>query len=250
MEQLETKYIKEIKHKKTIVNLIKLYLALYAGIIIYQLIATYDRKTFVLSLISTIIKIIPFILILVYISFFHDYGKGTILVSLGYGVMALFYLYNGIYNLIALEIPPKSGTYDVSYLIINPLLFVIFGLATISTLKGMRKKVLLVIAPIFALIFSIYPNIVTLVSVDYKSNPHVEIYFYILASIVGFAALLTFGLKNTIPRIIGRDKSEKYDYLDMDLQNAMVFLRQKHDDGKITNEEYVSMLHEIVKDFL
>lgn len=188
------------------------------------------------DIISQILGVAPFILFTLYILFFHEKGKASILFYLAFGVFILQGLFSffvrGMY------------TYMMTPVINLLLLFIhisAYILIILSCIKGFSKPLLVIgISLLFlfiingafewlSYIFSAY----FIFSTRDIINLILNLFYYIGAPLF-FITVLVFGLKNSLrPKKAEKNACENLNPID-----ALRNLKENFEQGKISEEEY------------
>lgn len=193
-----------------------------------------------LSWVSLILKLLPFLLLLFATGLFHS-RKAPILVALVFASVALGPIYEAVRTIfIRFSVP------EVVPFLVNMITVALFTLATVSILKGMPNKLFIVLAPAVGLALALISLIALPDLVGHYITRGWHFYLLtapagILASILLNLALLLFGLKNrvhTVPETV-----------DIDPELKLLLLQEKLERGDITEEEYRAMRADIIHNF-
>ncbi|MBR3966446.1 MAG: SHOCT domain-containing protein [Clostridia bacterium] len=205
----------------------------------------------VLSLISLLFYIAPYVLLVLYMHMF-SHKKATIIVPIIFGSLAISVLFNLIINIINGIL---SGyfimyiSYNMEYLIVSILCAVLFGMAVFSALNGFRMKIFPIVAIVVDGALSIFDwfRSFAWLGLWWDQGRYITIFsdqFEYLGIIVLDIALLLFVLKNRIPAIL-YVRSKKADKTNPD--QALRALKDDLDCGFISSEEYEARRAEIIK---
>lgn len=132
-------------------------------------------------------------------------------------------------------------------LLVNILIVVSFTLAAVNSLKGLSKKVYIVVAISCGLL----GEAISFISFIRAAGVHISegLYLYLFTwplSIIGISALyiaiLLFALKNNIPATKKEEKSTDK----MSPEQSLRYLKERLDLGMITEEEYQAQRAEII----
>ena len=190
-------------------------------------IVDYMNNFFVIEFVSFLLKMLPSVLLVVYVVFFSPKNKATILVPIIFGLIAVSYIFDlrgNIFN--------------------NTLIMIPFVFATINALKGLTNKIILRIAIAVGLIVELIYLVTFIIDIsrigidisEYGSERYIVYiigYFCgITGRIVLYLALLLFGLNNRINSIIPVSPKK------MNPEKELRILKNKLDSGMITEEEY------------
>ena len=204
------------------------------------------------SLVYLLLDVVSPIILLVYIFAFFKKFKATILVPIIFALLVVSPILS-IVNY--MEFYRRYDYWDFWYRItplVTPLVpyivqFIAFSLATISALKGLSNKILIVIPIGLLLLF------------DLKSFVSFFMYFFMygesnllklyneIASVTFNVALLLFGLKNRMPSVFSiTSEKEKKKAGKLSPEQSLKLLKEELDLGMITEEEYQSQRSEII----
>lgn len=195
-----------------------------------------------INIIWATMQIIPMTLLLLYVLMLYKKRKSTIIVP-------IIFACHVVAALIEIFLPIIFYGYTITYInLIDSLIVIIsFTLATISALKGMSNKVLIIIPIAYSLLsgaFSLIGGISSFFGWDYY------LYEYLLPNLSAIAfnvALLLFGLKNRIPAVLS--KSAERDKIRAMITNPYKYLRILNDEyelGIISERAYQARRAEFV----
>ncbi len=198
------------------------------------------------ELLDFIIYLAPFVLFVIYILKFHNNYKATICVPITFGLVAFYPIfYTVVYALRGWGIYFRDLIFDIPIIIT-------FALLTISALKGMSKKVFVIIATVCGLLVEAYSIINLFNSIEWYIEDEVYLYLFtwpvgIVGAILFYVAILLFGLNNRIPSIIAiSPEKEKKNAEKMSPEQSLRLLKDKLELGMITEEEYQAQRAEII----
>lgn len=215
----------KLKHIILILSLLSLACIVIGGVChLFQVFFSYFIA---LSIFSTIVSVASCVFLILYVLCFYNKSSATVFVPLTFGfiafkgIMGIFYgFYGGWWSLI-----------------VNLFMAASFILVTIDAFKGLSKKVFLIIAVVvgsLATIFSIY-----YVSFDTIIST--------VGSVLLYVSLLLFGLNNTIPVIINKTPANAVTDNDLSAEDQLRSLKDRYEQGLITEEEYQSQRSDIIK---
>lgn len=197
-----------------------------------------------------LLSIVPQILFVVYIFSLFKKFKGTIIVPIIFAVLSLSELIGTINSIVWVlkgYVIAFSGFLNI---ISGIFCFVTFSLTTVSALKGLTKKLFLVLATVGSLV-SAFISLIGFFSI-FSYYLHSEQYLYLFtqpASIVSAItfnlALLLFGVGNIIPMVIKNAPSET-SISKMPPEQSLKLLRAQLELGQISEEEYTAQRTDII----
>ncbi len=186
-----------------------------------------------LPLIFLLVSIAPFILFVIYILRFHNELKATVLIPIIFGLLPINFIFGGYGR-------------GLLFWIIELLILGACVLAVISALKGLNKKLFVIIPMSLCLLY----NVLSIISIrffqqlDWYIEDSMYLYVFtlpldIIGSTLFCISLLLFGVKNKIPPIIALSpEKERARVEKMNPEQALKLLKDKFDLGMITEEEY------------
>lgn len=185
----------------------------------------------VFNLIRTIFFMPPYVLLVVYMSKFHDKLKYPVIVPIIFGLIAL-------YSLISFIFPfgfRSRGFFK--------LLFVISCIvAVITTLKGMKKKIYVIVAMSLGLLGEA-------VAIEVGLYIGIRMMFPYICEALGaiclYVALLFFAMRHKLPSIIVFKNKSNYDDK-FSPEQSLKILNDKLKLGMITEEEYQTQRSDII----
>lgn len=200
----------------------------------------------IVDLFSLILTVSPYVLLALYVTKFHSNYQKSIIVPVVFGLLAAYPLYYMIETIIF------DYSMSVSELVLD-IPFIVFGiLATISALKGMSNKVLIIIALAIGVLGELYSLINVFQALDFYLEEGLYLYLFtwpigIIGAICIYVALFLFCTKNKIPTIlkISPEKEQKNSEK-MSPEQALRTLKDKLELGMITEEEYQTQRAEII----
>lgn len=204
------------------------------------------------DLLDFVIYLAPFVLFAIYILKFHKNYKATICVPITFGLIAFYPIYNAIYPIYYTIVYDLRDLYTFRDLIFDIPIIITFTLLTISALKGMSKKVFVIIASICGLLVEAHSIINLFNLIERYINKELYLYLFtrpigIVGSILFYVSILLFGLKNRIPSIIATSpEKEKKNAETMSPEQSLRLLKDKLELGMITQEEYQAQRAEII----
>lgn len=188
------------------------------------------------SLIRMIFLLPPYILLVLYLTKYYNKRKHPIMIPIIIGLLALYPLIERLARFLFFN--------EYGFNLLLDLLFIISCiLAIISALKGMTKKMYIIISMLIGMLCAImsFETGISWYGTRY-------LFYFILEPIgnIGiYMALLLFGIKNTIPAIItslsGKESSEE-----SSPEYTLSLLKDKLDLGIITEDEYKTQRADII----
>lgn len=200
------------------------------------------------SLVFLLLDVVSRIILLVYIFAFFKKFKATILVPIIFALLALSPLLSlintiEIYSRYDFLVSWYRITSLVTPLVTYIVQFIAFSLATISALKGLSNKILIVIPIGLLLLF----DLESFVSFFRYGESNLQILSNEIASVAFNVALLLFGLKNRMPSVFSiTSEKEKKKAGKLSPEQSLKLLKEELDLGMITEEEYQSQRSEII----
>lgn len=200
----------------------------------------------IFELISLLIRIAPYVLLVIYLLKFHNKTKATILVPITFGLIAFTSIYHFIKSFIY--------GYDIYFrtLIFDIAIIIAFTLATINALKGFTKVVYLIIA----IVVGLHVEFISIINILQSIDVYLEqgLYLYLFTWLIGnfgtiifYIALLLFGLNNRIPSILSvPPEKEKKNAEKTNPEEALKLLKEKVELGLITDDEYQAQRADII----
>lgn len=199
----------------------------------------------ILSLFLWALTLAPCVLLVLYVSKFQDRFHDTIMVSAIFGLLAAIPLLSMIQQVI-------FGYYSLEHLLFNLTSVVLFVLSTISVLKGLSKKKIVIVAIAVSLIIELFSIIGLLRSMSWymTSGRYLNLFvtpIRIIGNIALYVSLLVFSLHNRVPAIllVSAEKEKKITEK-MLPEQALRVLQEKHELGLISDEEYQEQRAEII----
>lgn len=169
----------------------------------------------IIYLISLILNIAPYILLVLYLKKFQNELKATIIVPIIFGLLGLL----KILSVIGLIRPVYRYYYfsgGVIGFIVDVALIISCVLSTISALKGLSRKLFVLIAMGIGALSGLISLIITIPFVGYcvKSGNYIMLigtYAEIISAILLYVTLLLFSIKYKIPAIfsVSPEKEKK-----------------------------------------
>lgn len=180
----------------------------------------------------------------IYFKKYHKKFDPTVIIPLIFGTISVIYI-NSIFQ----RLGYFYYTVDVDFwLISNIVLTVLFILSTISALRGLSKKIFIVIGLSIGIILEVIELIRFSVNIGYLIET--ERYLNIIInpiSIIGecllYICLLMFCLKNKIPVILSQIQKRKKE---ISPEQELRALKDKLELGMIAEEEYQTQRAEII----
>jgi uncharacterized membrane protein len=183
----------------------------------------------------------PVILFVLYIFKYYSKPKATVIVPTIFGLLILNAFFNGF-----------AFAYGYYYFGLDTilLLVILFGcvLAIFGFLKGLNKKVFVIIPLAASLFYEVLLLLAMLGQIEYyiEKAMYANIFAQILnhiGMITFYVALLLFGIKNNIPAIIKTYAKKKEND---DPAEKLKVLKESFELGVITEEEYNAKRKEII----
>ena len=192
----------------------------------------FDFYGFLVNFIRMLFLLPPYILFTIYLTKFYKELKYPVMLPVTIGLLALYPLVSFIFPFVG------RGS------IVNLLFIISSILAIISTLKGISKKLYIIVAMSLGILREIAA--IEMIIGWYGAGSHLfPCVCEILGSISIYVALLLFGIKNKIPTILvgtyRKKNDEKYSP-----EQSLKLLKDKLELGMITEEEYQTQRAEII----
>ena len=187
----------------------------------------------IFGLISWVLMLAPKVLLVLYVFKFSQECKGAVIVPAIFACVAVNYLWDFIISFLG------TGFAFIIYFITGVIMTIVFALATISALKGIPKKILIIIPIALDLILTL-SNITHIKFYDIMGIAESA---WFVASITFGVALLLLCLKNRIPSVLAARKTKTEE---MKPEQALKQLKEKFDLGILTEEEYQAQRAEII----
>ena len=221
--------------------------------------------------ISLLLSIALVVLFIFYLYRFHNKLKATVLVPIIFCILAFETLFNLVNAYLpSLRLLQQAAYRDYAYLfygyfskikisrehtiillILQLLIIVSCILALISALKGLNKKIYVIITMSLCLLFKTVLFVAGCSTSLSRYNIENSLYldfFNISSGIIGsisfYVALLLFAVNNRISSIIISTKRKSVESLNH--EQALRILKDKLDFGMITEEEYQAQRSEII----
>lgn len=206
---------------------------------------SYDGKNFfftIIYLISLLLNIAPYILLVLYLKKFQNRLKATIIVPIIFGLL-------GLPKILGIGLYYFGGS--TLTFIIDIAFIISCILSTISALKGLKKK-------LFVLIFMGIGVLDELISLTrafsfigyYVSSGYITSIFLfarIISAMLLYIDLGFFGIKFKIPAILAiSPEKEKITPENVSPEQALMALKNKLELSMITEEEYQKQRAEII----
>ncbi|MBE6618599.1 MAG: hypothetical protein E7626_02290 [Ruminococcaceae bacterium] len=202
----------------------------------------YNIVDTIFSILSYLLAIAPTIIFAIYIFKFYKQFRAELSIPVVLGLIAFNPLFVVIRNLVL-----GYGFSSVLDMLVGLLIIVSFTLATISALKGLSKKIYIIVAIACGLL----SDLVSFISFIGYTTEYIEngLYLYLftlplelLGSVALYIALLFFCLNNKMPVAIKKEKNTEK----MTPEQSLKYLKEKLDLGMITEEEYQVQRAEII----
>ncbi len=191
------------------------------------------------GLIFFLLKIVPPVLLVVYLTKFHKNLKATGIVPAIFGLVALYNLFaileRFLYGFYV------SGIFDLLYFIFKIVLTVSFIVVLSNALKGMLNKKLITVAMLIGIVSEIPHILIFFSNLGWYISDRAYLYlFTVPMSILGYiglyTSLLLFGVTTTL-KTDGKNSPEQ----------SLKILKEKFELGMITEEEYQTQRAEIIR---
>lgn len=198
----------------------------------------------IIYLISLLLNIAPYILLVLYLKKFQNELKATIIVPIIFGLLGLHKILSVI-DLIFFGGGILTFIFDIAFIISCVL-------STISALKGLTKKLFVLIS----MGIGVIGGLISLISAFSFAREWVMFGLYIplivafagrISAILLYIALGFFCIKYKIPAILAvSPEKEKKTSENMSPEQALKVLKDKLKLGMITEEEYQTQRTEII----
>lgn len=211
-----------------------------------------------LSLITMLLEISPVVLFFIYVFKFYEKLKATPLVPIIFGILSVLALIKCWYSIrsgylileyVIDDIP--TALYRIVTALFNLSKSAAFVLAFISALKGLKKKVFIIIGISLCLVSETLIIINLIINETFYYCFFHEEWLYLFTtpmSIIGwtifYVFLLLFAVKNKIPSVISSGK--KAEPVTGNPEQELKLLKTKLELEMITREEYEVLRSEII----
>ncbi len=188
-----------------------------------------------------LLNLSPIILLILYVKFFQKSRTATVILPILCGITAITPMITCTYYI--------TSTHGLIYIITNLLYPTIpYILLLVSMLKGLRKKLYLIIASTLGIILPTIRLLYLVLNINsFLLQDAISNFFSYISAILFSISLLLFGINHQFPPLF-KVSSEKeiIKYEKMPTEQALRMLKASYEFGEITEEEYQAKKAEII----
>ncbi len=192
-----------------------------------------------LNLFDLALGLAPIVLLVVYLVKYSKENKNPIIISVIFGLIALFPLLNVIFDVV------MYGSNALS-IIFSLAVSVSFIFATVSVLQGVKNIVPIIVAVSIGIVINALQMAILFTNLDTYIRANMYLYLFTnplnaIGSITLLLALFLYIKINGVPAVI-KSEQEK----NMDTARVLRELLNDYEMGKITEEEYQGKRSEVI----